>query len=434
MDAYQKERMLLGAVISEPERCLKLLNGLEDECFSTQEHKAIYGRILELSAQHKPIDPTMIAEGLTGLESVEMIKMCTQLSFQGNAWHAAQYAKDLKELGQKRRLYKTLKAHADRLETEDLQTVLDSCRESFRSFHASKGDVTRMSDVAASLFDRISAAAAGKITMLKTGIPDLDKLLGGLENGNLVYLGARPAVGKSAFGMAIALNVARTGKKVLVCSCEMSDVQYAQRIASEITGISSADLKAGTLTDEQWQRVGDAMNEMSAMNISFAFDSKYVEDLYSLCIREKDARGLDLLVVDYIQIMNTKQRTESENIRLSLISMKLKQLAMELKIPVLALAQVKRQEGRVMQMPTLQELRGSGSMEQDADKVIFLHRVEVPSDPHCRSADALRRFQEWGDQMIAVDVAKHRDGPVGSFCTRFEPKRMRYTCLTHREG
>jgi len=434
MDAYQKERMLLGAAISGEKKAVKLLQGLEDECFSTPENKLVYGRILELAAQHKPIDPTMIAENLTGVDAAMVLQLCIDLSRAGSAWHIDQYAKDLKELGQKRRLYKTLKAHADRLETEDLQTVLDSCRESFLSFHASKGDVTRMSDVAASLFDRISSAAAGKITMLKTGIPDLDKLLGGLENGNLVYLGARPAVGKSAFGMAIALNVARTGKKVLVCSCEMSDVQYAQRIASEITGISSADLKAGTLTDEQWQRVGDAMNEMSAMNISFAFDSKYVEDLYSLCIREKDTIGLDFLLVDYIQIMNTKQRTESENIRLSLISMKLKQLAMELKIPVLALAQVKRQEGRVMQMPTLQEFRGSGSLEQDADKVIFLHRVEVPSDPHCRSADALRRFQEWGDQMIAVDVAKHRDGPVGSFCTRFEPKRMRYTCLTHREG
>jgi len=137
-------------------------------------------------------------------------------------------------------------------------------------------------------------------------------------------------------------------------------------------------------------------------------------------------------VVDYIQIMDTKARCENDNIRITKISGKLKRLALELQIPVVVLAQVKRQEGSSMRMPTLQELRGSGSLEQDADKVIFLHRVESPSDPYCRSQEALRRFMDAGDQMIAVDVAKHRDGPCGSFCTRFEPRRMKYTCLTHR--
>lgn len=435
MDAYQKERMLLGAAISGEKKAVKLLQGLEDECFSTPEHKLVYGRILELSAQGKPIDPTMIAETYTGVDAVEMIRMAVDLMRAGSVWGIDQYAKDLKEVGLKRRMYKTLKQHADRLEAgEDSQEVLDSCRDSMRKFNASKGEVVDMRDVAANLFDRTSAAAAGQIVMLKTGIPDLDKLIVGLENGNLVYLGARPAVGKSAFGMTIAMNVARSGKRVLVCSLEMSDIQYAQRIASEITGISSADIKDGSMTEEQWQVFGDAMNEMSGMNIGFAFDTKYVEDLYSLCMREKDNNGIDLLLVDYIQIMDTKRRTENDNIRLSVISAKLKQLAMDLKIPVLALAQVKRQEGVAMRMPTLQELKGSGSMEQDADKVIFLHRVETPSDPYCRSADALKRFQSTGDQMIAINVAKHRDGPVGSFCTRFEPKRMRYTCLTHREG
>lgn len=435
MDAYQKERMLLGAAISGEKKAVKLLQDLEDECFSTQEHKVVYGRILELAAQGKPIDPTMIAETYAGVDAATMIKLAIDLSRgAGSVWHIDQYAKDLKELGQKRRLYKTLKAHADRLEAEDLQTVLDSCREALRQFHTSKGDVTYMQDVAARLYDRMSAAAAGELVDVKTGLPDLDNILGGLNGGDIVIVGARPAVGKSTFGMAIALNASRAGKRVLVCSCEMSDVQYAQRIASEMTGISSLDLKKANLTEEQWQRVGDALNEMSKLGVGFTFNSNYVEDLYSLCIREKDTKGIDLLVVDYIQIMDTKQRAENDNIRITKISGRLKQLAMELNIPIVVLAQVKRQEGREMRMPTLQELRGSGSLEQDADKVIFLHRVEVPSDPHCRSADALRRFQEWGDQMIAVDVAKHRDGPVGSFCTRFEPKRMRYTCLTHREG
>lgn len=435
MEAYQKERMLLGAAISGEIKAVKLLQGMGDECFSTPEHKLVFGRILELAAQHRPIDPTMVVESLTGVDSATVLKLCIDLARgAGSVWHIEQYAKDLKALGDKRRLYKMLKAHADRLEDEELQTVIDSMREGLRTFRAVRGDVTYMADVASRLYDRMSAAAAGEIVTVKTGLPDLDNILGGLENGDIVIVGARPAVGKSTFGMAIALNAARAGKRVLVCSCEMSDVQYAQRIASEITGISSLDLKKANLTEEQWAKVGDALNEMAGMGVGFTFNSNYVEDLYSLCVREKDAKGLDLLVVDYIQIMDTRAKAENDNIRITRISGRLKQLAMELKIPIVVLAQVKRQDGSAMRMPTLQELRGSGSLEQDADKVIFLHRVEAPSDPHCRSADALRRFTEVGDQMIAVDVAKHRDGPVGSFCTRFEPRRMRYTCLTHREG
>jgi len=435
MDAYQKERMLLGAMLSVPRDRLKPLLGLDDECFSTQEHRLVYGRISALYAQGKPIDPTMIAEGVTGLDEMALINLCIALSKEGSPWNAEQYAKDLRVLGKKRKMYKLFRSCAERLETEDMQAIADECREGLRNLSANGNDVTDMRDIASRLLDRTEAAARGEIRAIKSGLPDLDKLLsGGFSDGDLVYIGARPAIGKSAFGMAIATAAARSGKKVLVCSCEMSDVQYAQRIASEISGISSESLKTANMSEQQWSLLGDTLNEMSRMSFRFTFRTKYVEDLYSVCVAEKDGHGLDLLVVDYIQLLDTKHKTDNDTIRLAKISGKLKALAMELQIPVVALAQVKRQEGQQLRMPTLQELKGSGSLEQDGDKIIFLHRVEVQSDPYCRSADALHRFKQAGDQMIAVEVAKHRDGPIGSFCTRFEPRRMRYTCLTRREG
>lgn len=433
LDSYQKERMLLGAVMCEPKECVKLLAGMDEDCF-TDENKAVYRRIAELSAQGKPIDPTMVAEGLVGVDSVAMINLCVAMMREGSPWNAKQYAKDLRELGRRRKAWKLMRSCADNLEgDEDLQTVVDQCRDGLRKLSSARGDVTYMADVASQLMDRLDAVASGSVQDVKSGLPALDSLISGFSNGDMVIVGARPAVGKSAFGMALALNAARAGKKVLVCSLEMSAVQYAQRIASEITGISSVQLKRADLDDRQWDAIGQALNEMSRMDVGFTFSVRTVEDLYSLCLHEKDTRGLDLLVVDYIQLLDTKKRVDNDVVKLTHISNRIKALALELQIPVIALAQVKRQEGTQLRMPTLQELRGSGSLEMDADKVIFLHRVETPGDAYCRSSDALRRFQQEGDQMVAVEVAKHRDGPTGSFCTRFETRRMRYTCLTHRE-
>lgn len=432
IESRQKERMLLGAILMD-DKLARLLGGLSDEDFADPLNKQILAEMKRLWRQKKPIDPTMIAEGTPGIDGMTILQYATSLAKEGSTWHAEQYAKDLHALGKKRKLYRLFKSCADRLVEEDAQSVIDDCRSQIREIGAIRGGVTYMSEVAERMFEHMEAVSSGTVACVKTGLPDLDLTLGGLYAGDLVVIGARPAVGKSTFGMALALAAARQGKRALVCSCEMSDVQYAQRIASEITGINSMKLRTADLTDEQWGAVGDAINEMSGMGVGFTFSSNYVEDLYSVCTAEKDGKGLDILIVDYIQIMETRERCENENVRITRISGRLKRLAVELGIPVVALAQVKRQEGSAMRMPTLQELKGSGSLEQDADKVIFLHRVESPSDPYCKNGEAFNRWKQSGDQMIAVNVAKHRDGMTNWFDVHFQPNRMRYTCMTHRE-
>ena len=425
--------MLLGAILMDG-NLAKLLNGLCEDDFADPMNRQILGEMKRLHNQRKPIDPTLISENLQGIDGLQLLQYATSLAKEGSAWHAEQYAKDLHALGTKRKLYKLFKSCAERLTDEDAQTVIDDCRTQMRKLGAIRGNVTYMAEVANRMFERLEAVSAGTLECVKTGLADLDKIIGGLYGGDLVVVGARPAVGKSTFGMALALAAARQGKKTLVCSCEMSDVQYAQRIASEITGINSMALRTANLNEQQWSSIGDALNEMSKLGVGFTFSSSYVEDLYSVCTAEKDGKGLDMLIVDYIQIMETRERSDNETVRIARISSRLKRLAVELGIPVVALAQVKRQEGQAMRMPTLQELKGSGSLEQDADKVIFLHRVEAPSDPYCTNADAFQRWRQIGDQMIAVNVAKHRDGGVGWFPVRFMPNRMKYMCMTHREG
>lgn len=432
IESSQKERVLLGAII-EDNSLARLLHTLDEEDFAVPANRQTFLEMRRLADAKKPIDATMITENMAGVDAATYLSYLHGISRDGSRWHAEQYAKDLHALGTKRKLFKLFRMCADRLAEDETQAVIDFCRAQMRELGSIRGGVTYMNEVAIRMFERMEAVANGDLPCVKTGLADLDRLVGGLYNGDLVVVGARPAVGKSTFGMSLALAAARQGKKAIVCSCEMSDVQYAQRIASEMSGINSMALRTASLNERQWELIGETLNDMSQLGVGFTFHTTHVEDLYSVCAAEKDGKGLDVLIVDYIQIMETREKCENENVRITRISSRLKRLAVELGIPVVALAQVKRQEGRAMQMPTLQELKGSGSLEQDADKVIFLHRVEAPTDPYCKSREAFERWKQMGDQMLAVNVAKHRDGMVGWFPVRFQPSRMKYMCMTHRE-
>lgn len=428
----QKERMLLGAVICDG-KLAHLLETLPAEAF-TGQNKVVFRRIKQLVAEKKPIDPTYIADTAAGIDAAELLAYCVSLSREGATWHAKQYADDLAVVGQKRRLYTLFRRCADELAHGSLQDVIDKCRNGMRELGERRSSIVTMADIAVELYDHMAAAAEGKVSKLPTGLQALDNIVGGFAPGEVVVVGARPAVGKSVFGMAVALAAARMGKSAVVCSCEMSRLQYAQRVASEITGVNSMQIdNAKALTPHQWELVADAVSQMAALGIVFTFDVRTVEELYSVAVSEKD-NGMDLLVVDYLQLLETSSHAENDNIRITKVSRRLKQLAMELGIPVVALAQVTRQEGTVDRMPTLSELRGSGSIEQDADKVIFLHRVELPSDGYCRSAETLQRFKSQGDHLMAINVAKNRTGATGWFPARFCPGKMRYYCLTHKEA
>ncbi len=421
MKSEQKERMLLGAIICKNELA-HLLDGLAEDDFTTKEDRQIFNAMRRLKQEGKPIDPTFLTENASAL-----LDYAVDLSKQGSLWNAQQYAQDLHELGEKRRLYKILKKSADELESTDIQDVLDQLRTRTQGMGANKADEVSMADIAARVFDQMETASRGGLPCIKTGLPVLDDIIGGMYCGELIIIGARPSVGKSAFGVSLAIAAASAGKKAFVCSCEMSDLQYGNRVLSSVTGMNSMLLRNGRLTGDQWQEVGDGCNKMSALDIGFTFRVKRVEDLYSLCLARREKHGLDILIVDYLQIMDTREHFENENIRITRISGKLKQLALDLGIPVIALAQVKRQD--TPSMPTLSELRGSGSLEQDADKVIFLHRVESETDDFCRPKDAYSRITQSGKQFIAVNVAKHRDGKTSWFPVCFEPGRMRYSCI-----
>ena len=255
-------------------------------------------------------------------------------------------------------------------------------------------------------YDRIDqlASRGEDIYGVPTGFIDLDRLLMGLQPSDFIIVAGRPGMGKTAFMLSAAKNAAQTHKKhVAVFSLEMSNEQLVQRLIAQETGIDSQRLRTGKLSEDEWPLFTHAIEVLSDARV-FLDDTPALTPLQ---LRTKSRRlhleyGLDLIVVDYLQLMSSGTRSENRVQEVSYISRNLKVLARELNVPVLAAAQLSRAvEQRADKEPQLSDLRESGSLEQDADIVMFIHRPEV------YEKDTLKQ------NIAQIKVAKHRNGPVG---------------------
>ena len=316
----------------------------------------------------------------------------------------------------------------------DLDAIMDSLRGALRGLEAQQIlPYKNIDDVLVSAYSELEERSKGTRKMMPSGLGDFDAKTAGFHKGELTIIGARPAVGKSAFAVNIALATAKAGNKVLVCSREMTDVQYGIRILSRGTSINNASLRNGSLKDDDWTQLADSMVMYSDCDIKFTFTAKTIEDLRREAMAIKDEDGLDMLVVDYVQLMNTRQRFEKDYQRIGYISKMLKDMTVDLNIAIVALAQVGRSSDG--SMPTLAELRGSGDLEQDADNVVFMHRPESATDKWVRIADrslfeglAMRKMQ-----YIVLNIAKQRQGETGQIACVFRPSTMDYIGIRRDE-
>lgn len=266
----------------------------------------------------------------------------------------------------------------------------------------------------------------GSVVGVPTGFADLDRLTGGLRRSDLIVLAARPSLGKTSMALSLAYNAAlHYGQRIGIFSLEMSQQQLTERLMAIETGINLQRLSTGTLEDEEWDRVVVARDRLS--DLAIRVDGTSV--LSPVQMRSRARRwvvehGLDLIIVDYLQLMQpsdtgSKRKMENRVQVIDEISRNLKLLARELNIPILALAQLSRAvEGRLSKVPMLSDLRESGAIEMNADIVMFIYRDEVynPTTERRGIADII--------------VAKHRNGPTGTFCLAFEAQTTRFRNLT----
>ena len=339
-----------------------------------------------------------------------------------------------------RRAYKLASDFCRRLtDGADLAASMDALRTGLRSVSGRGGNLIRMPEMMGNLLDDVERRSKGEMRMLKTGIPDLDALLYGIEPVNFMLIGARPGIGKSGMGMQIALNVAKAGGNVIVCSREMNEIQYSRRMVSNYSGVNGVKMKTGNLSADEFESITDAASELSSRGISFAFESSTVEDLRSIVQVEKDRGQLDVLIVDYLQILKTSAKADKRYEEVGRVSRALKEIALDLKVPVIAMAQVGRQTvssgaSRAATRPVLSDLRESGNLEQDADIIVFLHHPEAESDPTIPEWD--RGTREAIEQMdshdyMVVNVAKNREAETGFFGIDYDKAHQKFTCIVH---
>jgi replicative DNA helicase len=370
---------------------------------------------LELYQNKKPVDLVTLQEILKNkqqLAQVGGIEYLSQLALAvPTSAHIEHYAKIVKEKSILRNLIRAGQniVNDGYNNASDLSEVLNDAEEQiFNIIQGRKtGDFSKISEVLGPTLDMISDAAKnqGQVTGIPTGFIDLDAITAGLQRSDLILLAARPSMGKTALGLNIAQNAAiKYGKVTAVFSLEMSSQQLVRRMISSEGMIDAADIRVGKLSDEDWLRVIETSSIIERAPI-YIDDTPgiTVAEIKAKCRKLKLEKGLDLIVIDYLQLMSGSKKAASRQQEVSDISRALKGLAREMDVPLIALSQLSRAcETRDNHRPIMSDLRESGAIEQDADIVMFLYRdayYNADAEPHNRSE---------------VIIAKQRNGSTGT--------------------
>lgn len=410
------EESLLGAMLLSKDAIAAATEvGVTGDDFYKPAHGHIYDAICGLYSTGEPVDPVTVAEALRRQDLLDAIGgpalLVTLQASTPATTSAARYARIIEEHALLRRLIGVASEIAESAYEvpDDVVGAID--RAESLVFQVAQHRVTDSMSVIGNLLDdnlnRLEALyeRGEAITGVPTGYQDLDDLLAGLQPSNLVVVGARPAMGKTAFSLGMATHAAvEGGRPALVFSLEMSQLELSQRILCAEARVDSTKVRTGRLTPADWGKISHAVGRLAEAPIYIDDNANVtVMDIRAKARRLRSQLGdLGVIVIDYVQLMTGRSNAESRQVEVSEISRNLKILARELETPVVALAQLNRQlEQRTDKRPMLSDLRESGSLEQDADVVLFLYRDEVynPDSEDRGTAEVL--------------VAKHRNGPVG---------------------
>lgn len=434
----EAEASLLGAILIDSDAIVKVADLVRPGDFYDERHARIYEATLQLYEKHSPIDVLTLSDQLRATGMLDMVGgagYLTELTnFVPTAAHAERYAEIIAQKSMRRRLIKASQAIADLGfdEAQSLQELIENAET--KLFEVSqrhiKQDIESIENILSSSFDRLDELHKdkGSLRGVPTGYKDLDNVLAGMQPSDLLILAARPSMGKTAFALNLAHNVAvKAAKPVLMFSLEMSKEQLVDRLLAAEAGVNAWNLRTGNLTDDDFEKIGHAMGTLSEAQI-FIDDTPgiTVSDMRTKARREAHQRELGLIVVDYLQLMSGGSRFGGDANRvqeISEISRGLKGIARELNVPVLALSQLSRSvESRSPQIPQLADLRESGSIEQDADVVAFIYREEY-YNPETENKNIAR-----------ILIKKHRNGPTADVELYFDREKQRFRSLdTRRE-
>jgi len=430
----EAERSVLGSLMLDKDAIVKVANLIRLGDFYKDDHNSIYEAMVELYEKREPIDVLSLSNQLEEKKQLDKIGGSSYLTSLVNSVPSSSNVEHYAKVVQKKSTLRKLITASGEItemgykESEDVEKILDQAEQKLFSVSQKyiKQDFVSIKSILESAFNRIDELHKGdhKLRGIPCGFPDLDNLLAGFQKSDLIIIAARPSIGKTSLALDLARQIAVQQKVPLgVFSLEMSSDQLIDRMLAAQSGVDLWRLRTGRLKseegDDDFQKIGEAMGILSEAPI-FIDDagSSNVMEMRTMARRLQSEHNVGLIIIDYLQLMEGRSGGDNRVNEISEISRALKQLARELNIPIIALSQLSRAvESRSPQIPKLSDLRESGSIEQDADIVMFLYREdrEKPDTPN--------------KNIVELHIAKHRNGPVGKISLYFDERITSFKSL-----
>jgi replicative DNA helicase len=428
--SVEAEEAVLGSIMINPEALFEVASFLQADDFFIVRNGWVWEAMLRIQDRNEEIDYVTVVEELRQQGRLDEVGGAAYITYLINHTPSSIYAEAYGHIVERAAVRRRMLAAASEIaqlaheEGADINEVIDRAEAALFivTERRLRKELVPIRLAISDYFDRIETLyeQRGEPLGVPTGFTDLDNLLGGLQKSDLVIVAGRPGMGKTSWLLSVALNAARAKARTAIFSMEMSNEQIVQRLVSSETGIGTQQLRLGQLDEREWMLFVEATGNLSGLRI-------YLDDTPALsplqmrtkCRRLYSEHGLDLILVDYLQLMSGGAgHSENRVQEISFISRSLKQVARELNVPVLAAAQLSRAvEQRQDKRPQLSDLRESGSIEQDADVVVFIYRDEVYNENTERPNQA------------DIIVAKHRNGPTGQVALYFRRELTQFANL-----
>lgn len=423
------EQAVLGSILIDNDVLGKVAAILKPSDFFRERYGWVFQSMLDLHGRHEPVDFVTLQMELERQGKLADLggpaALTNLLSVSPTSFYAEHYAKIVQEMARRRHLISVAGKIAEL--AYDNEQEIGGIMDEVQAMALAAGETTirkglrQVRDATKRVVDKINYLASnpGELMGVPTGFAMLDRILGGFQKSDLIVLAARPGIGKSALAFTMAHSAAkRHGKRVAIFSLEMSDEQFVQRLLSQTSGIDSHQLRTGNIHENDWALLMEAANELSQLPL-------YIDDtgavsiahIRSECRRMAVEGGIDMIIVDYMQLMSgiPGKKNENRQQEISAISASLKALARELNVPVLALSQLSRAvESRNDKRPMLSDLRESGAIEQDSDVVLFIYREDYYNEDTDRA------------NIADVIVSKHRHGATGTVSLFFRKELTQF--------
>lgn len=427
------EQGVLGAMLLSPNTVMEVIEELQPDDFYYPAHQLIYKAMLDLYASGTDIDPVIVASRLDRFNDLDRVGgapyIHTLLSVVPTAANARYYAEIVAEKAVLRKLVdagtRVVQLGFEGAEDAEIESVLDRAQQEVFAVAQRKTteDYNVLGDLIAPTIDELTALQQhGVETGVPTGFIDLDKLTHGLRAGQMIIVAARPGVGKSTLAMDFMRSASLNhGKTSVIFSLEMSASEIVMRLLSAEAEVKLSDMRGGKVSGEDWVKINDTLNRVQDAPL-FIDDSPNLTmmEIRSKARRLKQQHGLDLIVLDYLQLMSSGKKVESRQQEVSEFSRQLKLLAKELEVPLIAISQLNRgPEARTDKRPQLADLRESGSLEQDADMVMLLYRPDSQDRDNERAGEA------------DIILAKHRGGPIDTVQVAHQLHYSKFVNMAH---